>query len=124
MGYKDSHPWISFSFHMERVNYLTWIALGEIKSKCEHLAGVPLKPAVAKDFSKVYLAKGALATTAIEGNTLSEEDVRLHLEGKLKLPPSKEYLKKEIDNILDAFKVADKHVLLNSNSDIISVRLI
>jgi Fic family protein len=42
------------------------------------------------------------ATTAIEGNTLSEEQVRLHLEGQLKLPPSQQYLQKEIDNIITA----------------------
>jgi len=49
---------------------------------------------------KVYLVKGVQATTAIEGNTLTEEEVRLRLEKKLKLPPSKEYLGKEVDNIL------------------------
>jgi Fic family protein len=48
----------------------------------------------------VYLAKGILGTTAIEGNTLSEEEVKRHLEGKLTLSPDKEYLKQEIDNIL------------------------
>jgi len=48
----------------------------------------------------VYLAKGVLGSTAIEGNTLSEEEVLQHLEGNLKLPPSREYLSREIDNIV------------------------
>jgi Fic family protein len=48
------------------------------------------------------LAKGALATTAIEGNTLSEHEVLQVLKGDLKLPPSREYLKQEIDNIVGA----------------------
>ena len=43
-----------------------------------------------------------MATTAIEGNTLSEEEVLKHLQGKLKLPPSKEYLGIEIDNVVGA----------------------
>ncbi|MDA2915193.1 Fic family protein, partial [Acidobacteriia bacterium AH_259_A11_L15] len=38
--------------------------------------------------------------TAIEGNTLSEKEVLQHLQGKLKLPPSREYLAQEIDNIV------------------------
>jgi Fic family protein len=52
---------------------------------------------------RLYLAKGALATTAIEGNTLSEDEVLKFLDGKLKLPPSREYLKQEIENIASAF---------------------
>ena len=43
-----------------------------------------------------------LATTAIEGNTLSEEEVVKHLPGELKLPPSREYLGQEVDNIIAA----------------------
>jgi len=50
----------------------------------------------------VYLAKGALATTAIEGNTLSEQEALQRVQGKLELPPSREYLGKEIDNIVIA----------------------
>jgi Fic family protein len=118
MRYLESHPWITFSFDPLRLDSVTWVALGEIKSKCEHLAGVPLQPSIAQDLSQVYLAKGALATTAIEGNTLSEDEVKRHLEGKLKLPPSKEYLGKEIDNILEAFKVSDKKVFLEGKADI------
>ena len=51
----------------------------------------------------VYLTKGALATTAIEGNTLSEEEARRRIEGDLDLPPSREYLGREIDNVIAAY---------------------
>lgn len=76
--------------------------LGEARSKCEHIANVPLRPATAEQLHRLYLAKGVLATTAIEGNTLSEDEVIRHLEGHLRLPPSKEYLTREIDNIVTA----------------------
>jgi Fic family protein len=76
--------------------------LGECQSKCEHLAKVPLRPNTARELNQVYLAKGIQATTAIEGNTLSEEQVLQHLRGELTLPPSQEYLKQEVDNILRA----------------------
>ena len=78
------------------------MALGEAQSKCQHLAGVPLKPAIASYLHGIYLAKGIQATTAIEGNTLSEEEVLARIEGKKTLPPSKEYMGQEIDNVLNA----------------------
>ncbi len=77
--------------------------LGEAKSKCDHLANVPLRPETAKRLHQVYLAKGIQATTAIEGNTLTEEEVLRHLEGQLTLPPSKKYLQAEVENILRLF---------------------
>ncbi len=52
---------------------------------------------------QVYLAKGVLGTTAIEGNTLSEEEVRKLVDGVLELPPSQEYLRQAADNIIDAY---------------------
>jgi len=76
--------------------------LGEASSKCEHIAGVPLQPDVARDLHQLYLAKGAQATTAIEGNTLSEQEVLQRIKGELTLPASKEYLGQEVDNIVNA----------------------
>ena len=100
--YERTHPWLTFTVDLKQAPPKLWIDLGECKSKCEHIAGVPLKPGVGAKLHTVYLAKGALATTAIEGNTLSEEEVQKHLEGKLKLSPSRQYLAREIDNIVDA----------------------
>ena len=101
-SYEQSHPWISFQLDLRKINYKLWLALGEAQSKCEHIAGVPLRPSTAQKLHQVYLAKGVHATTAIEGNTLSEKEVLDILEGRLKLPPSKEYLKQEVDNIIKA----------------------
>lgn len=77
-----------------------WIMLGECQSKCLHIAGTPLLPETAKKFHTLYVAKGILATTAIEGNTMTEEEVLQLLEGKLRLPPSREYQQQEIANIV------------------------
>lgn len=100
--YERTHPWITFNLDLRRADYKLWLFLGEAQSKCEHISGVPLLPSVAAYLHQVYLAKGVLATTAIEGNTLTEEEVKQRLEGKLKLPPSKEYLGQEVDNIVEA----------------------
>lgn len=98
--YETTHPWIKFQFDQRQISPKLWILLGEAQSKCEHIAGVPLRPATAAELHRLYLAKGALGTTAIEGNTLTEKEVLDQLDGKLKLPPSKEYLGREIENIV------------------------
>ena len=100
--YQKTHPWINFQINLKHAPAKLWIQLGECQSKCEHIARVPLRPKTAQDLYTLYLAKGVLATTAIEGNTLSEEEVLRHFEGKLKLPPSRQYLAREIDNIVKA----------------------
>lgn len=100
--YEQTHPWLTFSLNLTGAPWQLWLMAGEALSKFEHLSGVPVNPEAAKQLMTVYLAKGALATTAIEGNTLSEAEAIKRVEGTLKLPPSKEYLGLEIDNIVKA----------------------
>lgn len=100
--YEKTHSWIKFQVDLKAASPRLWMNLGEARSKCEHIAGVPLRPTVAQELHQLYLAKGVLGTTAIEGNTLTEEQVRQILDGTLKLPPSKEYLQQEIENVLRA----------------------
>ena len=100
--YERTHPWLTFSFDLRRLKHADWLALGEAVSRIEHVAGAPLDPAVADDLHRLYLAKGVLATTAIEGNTLSEDEVRGLIDRKLTLPPSQRYLGQEIDNVVAA----------------------
>ena len=99
-SYERTHPWLTFRFDLNRLRPADWLALGEAASMSERVAGAPLDPEIADSLHSLYLAKGALATTAIEGNTLSEEEVRERIDGTLKLPPSREYLGREIDNIV------------------------
>ena len=115
MSYLETHPWISFKLDLSKASFKLWILLGEAQSKCEHIAGIPLMPQVASDMHRIYLAKGALATTAIEGNTLSEDEVLKHLDGKLDLPPSKKYLAQEIDNIVEVFNYITDKVIQKEN---------
>ncbi len=100
--YQKTHPWIIFSLDMRKLESDVWILLGEAVSKIEHIAGVPLYPNIADQLHSVYLIKGAVATAAIEGNTLTEEEAKKILDGQLKLPSSRKYLAQEIDNIVNA----------------------
>ena len=97
-----THPWISFRSDLGKAGAELWLSLGEAASKCEHISRVPLRPSTALALHQLYLAKGAAATTAIEGNTLSEAEVLKAVEGKLVVPPSKQYLKQEVENIIAA----------------------
>jgi len=114
-----SHHWITFRLNLNQASHRFWLLLGEAQSKCEHIAGVPLRPSTNQQLHQVFLAKGILATTAIEGNTLTEQQVRDRIEGKLQLPPSQEYLGQEIDNILEACNLIVKRLVHDEISDIV-----
>ncbi len=116
--YEKTHPWLTFSMDLRHLDYISWLLLGEAVSKIEHIAGVPLDPDSAETLHAVYLAKGALATTAIEGNTLTEQEVRDHLSGHLRLPPSRQYLAQEIDNIVAACNLIATGIIRGDSSPI------
>jgi Fic family protein len=100
--YERSHPWLRFQLDLQRATPQFWLLLGEAQSKSQHVVGTPLVPAVQRSFQLIYLAKGVRATTAIEGNTLTEAQVEAHLRHKLRLPPSQRYLQQEIENVVGA----------------------
>jgi Fic family protein len=116
--FEKTHPWITFNVNLSKASHKLWMALGEAQSKCEHIAGVPLHPEVNDLLHRVYLAKGVHATTAIEGNTLSEEQVHERLKGELSLPPSQEYLGKEIDNIIRGCNEIARDIMNGGPTDI------
>lgn len=109
--YLDTHPWINFEINLNKFDSELWMLLGEAKSKCEHIAGMPLKPENAEELHRVYLYKGVLATTAIEGNTLTEEEIKNLIEDDLQLPPSREYQGQEVKNIIKSFNTIRDRIM-------------
>lgn len=97
--------------------------LGECDAFVQALTDIPLQPEDRERLLGVSLRKGAQATTAIEGNTLSEEDIEKIQEG-WSLPPSKEYLKTEVSNILDAFNTLLQEIVTENKIEIITPNLI
>ena len=100
-----------------------WMLLGEARSKCEHLAGIPLRPDVAAKLYQIYLSKGIHATTSIEGNTLTEDEVRKRVEGRLPLPKSREYLGREVDNIAGACNEIVRTIFANPASPLTATEI-
>ena len=84
--YLETHKHIDFKVDLRDAPASTWVLLGEAKSKSQHVGRALLSPQAAAELLQVYLAKGMLATTAIEGNTLSEEEVRQVLQGTWSCP--------------------------------------
>ena len=103
MDYLQTHPWITFELDFRSATVRFWTLLGDACSKCDVISGIPLMPETARRLNLVSLERGALATTAIEGNTLSQDEVARLGRGELHLPPSKEYLATEVKNILRVF---------------------
>ncbi|MFC4631305.1 Fic family protein [Promicromonospora alba] len=109
MTLSQTHPFITYRFRTEDLDQATWMLLGEAMSKCQHLAGSPLKPDAASRLASVYLARGVQATTAIEGNTLSDEEVEKIVEdGTAGVPESRQYLEREVQNVLAAVRTMDE----------------
>jgi hypothetical protein len=68
--YARTHPWITFRVDLHTLAHKTWMLLGEAESKCEHVAGVPLRPATADRLNGIYLSKGIRGTplaTRVDG---------------------------------------------------------
>jgi Fic family protein len=101
--YRTSHPWLTFELDREltRIPEL-WALLGEAQSKCEHLAGVLIEPEVAATLQRLYLARGAAATTQIEGSPLTEDDALAVVEGRPPTSIRDEDYERQIRNIVDA----------------------
>jgi len=109
--YEQTHSWLSFELDLRKLDYTTWVALGKAAEGIAYIGKVPLTPEAAGRLHRLYLAKGILATTAIEGNTLTEDEVLKHLNGELHLPPSREYLTQELDNIVDACNLIGDRII-------------
>ncbi|MCC6223704.1 MAG: Fic family protein [Thermoleophilia bacterium] len=123
-AYTTSHPWITFRADLSRAGADFWMLLGEARSKVDHLSLALLKPAVAEAMHRVYLAKGAQATTAIEGNTLSEDEVEAIVAGRAAPPkPSQEYLYREVENIISAFNGIKDDLMGGGSADLTPARV-
>ncbi|CAJ2376448.1 MAG: Fic family protein [Gammaproteobacteria bacterium] len=97
--------------------------LGQCRGLIDALAQVPLRPEIQQELMQVSLVKGAQASTAIEGNTLTEAEVKKVLEGG-HLSESKAYQEREVDNILRAMGKIAHEALTRTKPEIITPQLL
>jgi Fic family protein len=125
--YEKTHPFITFDLDLDPkhgVGPETWMLLGEARSKCDHLARVPMRTDTAGELYRIFLVKGVMATTAIEGNTLSEEEVAKRINGELPLPASKNYLGIEVDNIAGTVEGVMQHLRVHNRCEPLTSELL
>lgn len=106
------------------LDFETIYRLGQCEAIVSTLALLPLTPSVRREMLRVSLIKGATATTSIEGNTLSEEDVRKIDEGTASIPESRRYQEKEVSNVLNALNTIMFQVVKGENISRITPELI
>ena len=92
---------------------------GAVLAICE----MPLRPKDHTRLLSVSLIKGAQATTAIEGNTLTAAEIERVAAGE-SLPPSKEYQEIEVRNVLEAMNELLNEVATQQEAQSISTDLI
>ncbi len=102
--YERTHTWISFRLPSDRAEPLCWAMLGTAAARCQQAAAAVLPPGAAQELHTLYLSRGARATTAIDGNTLTEAEVNAQIEGRLDLPASREHLGREVRNMVAAYQ--------------------
>ena len=105
----DRYPHVRFQQHWSLTSAVQY-QLGESDAIISAIRDMPLPPDYHERLLYVSLIKGAQATTAIEGNTLTESEVEKVAEGE-SLAPSKEYQEREVRNILDAMNLILKEVV-------------
>lgn len=118
----STYDHLRFSRHWN-LSSKTHYELGQCDAIVQAIANAPLLPEYHRRLLLVSLTKGAQATTAIEGNTLSEEEIEQVVEGK-SLPPSKQYQEQEVRNILEAFNILLQEVAVHGYAERISADLL
>lgn len=111
-----SHDFIKFPPKLGGFSPKTWLLLGEIQAKIEHIKRLPIPPDDSNRLYIIYLAKGVHSTTAIEGNSFSEEEVRKIINRELKARPSREYQQRQIDNMVNAFNTIAQDEIQGANT--------
>lgn len=119
---RQLYPHIRFHEHWAK-SQETCYQLGQCRVYVECIAGAPILPEYRARLLAVALRKGAQATTAIEGNTLSDAEVEKVERGE-PLPPSQEYQEREVRNILDALNELLREAVLDQKVELISPELL
>ena len=117
-----NYPHIIFRRNWE-ISHSTYFLLGQIQAIIESISNFPLDPNYHRKLLNISLIKGAQATTAIEGNTLTEEEIKKVNEGK-SLPASKEYQQIEVKNVIDAYNKILDDLIVSNNDNLITPKLI
>ena len=117
-----SYPHLSFQRRWELSEKASF-ELGQCDAIVTAISNTPILPEYHERLLHISLTTGAQATAAIEGNTLTDEEIERVAAGK-SLPPSKEYQEREVRNILEAFNALLLEAARDGRSEPVSERLL
>ena len=113
----NTHPFIKFPPNLQNIPSRVWLLLGEIQAKIEHIKRLPIPPDDSNMLRRIYLTKGVHSTTAIEGNSFSEEEVAKIINKEMDVPLSREYQEKQIENMVRAFSTVGRNLLIGESTE-------
>jgi Fic family protein len=122
MKLNREYPHLLFQNHWT-LRDLDLVRIGQCVSLLKAINNTPIMPEYYSELMHVALTKGAQSTTAIEGNTLTDEDINKLREGQ-ELPPSIEYQGKEVLNILSAFDAILRETIYENKEQLITPELL
>ena len=97
--------------------------LGQCVALIKCIGDLPINPEVQRTLRKVAFERGAVATTAIEGNTLTDDELRKVLAGQ-SVPPSRVYQAQEVKNALDCMNEVWTRVVTKREAGPITTKLL
>lgn len=104
MNLVEKYPHLPFTKNWE-LSLKTQNELSQCETLVQCFQKLPVMYEDQKRLNALSLRKGVQATVAIEGNTLTEKEIQLIIEGKSIKSESKEYQEKEVNNITDAYNL-------------------
>lgn len=122
MAYHRDYPHLTFT-KTWTLNEKRLIALGQCKALLQAINNTPIMPQYYATLMEVAMHKGAQSTTAIEGNTLSDEQIAKIIDGQ-KLPESIQYQGTEVENILSAFQTLFNETAVDNYEQLITPDLL
>lgn len=106
-----SHEFIRFPPYDIKLTPSLLMRLGEIQAELNQIAKIPISPQEQHRLKTLYFARAVHSTTAIEGNTLSEDEVLRIIEDLDSSSHSKNYDEQEVRNVIDTLNAIVQDVL-------------
>lgn len=124
MSLHREYPHLVFNSSQWQLTREALVLLGQCEAYVVAVNNTPILPHHFEKLMQLALRKGAQATTAIEGNTLSDEEVQKIVEGQQKMPPSREYQERELMNIYNALNELLNEIIVEGKDCLITVELL
>lgn len=107
----DSHSFIRFPPYELKLTPALLMLLGEIQAELNQIAKIPISPQEQHKLKTLYFARAVHSTTAIEGNTLSEDEVLRIIKDTDSSSTPANYDEQEVRNVIDALNAIVQDVL-------------